>query len=1126
MLRFSIKTLLIISFLTMPILSSFGQCNLRETITICDITSIDFDGDTVPDGIINLYDEYTNITGRVLDIGIWQTDPTNSFALDSSSGNLAVWNLRESTNETNRDRYTFQLFNTTCGDATPAVSINVVLGAFSGIALPAFGINNVNIEFCDSSEFDLFEGLISSGNVPPPHLNGNWTFLSTSDPRVRGVSGARNQLIEIPYQPGIPLVDQAVLEYRYDVIGNNDCTTLQSTIIRISVVRQVFSGFTEPTSICSSNIVNGDFDTDIDLRDDVYLEEEDIEGFWSTPIDPDTLGQIDDELDSNINFREIYNNLVINEGLRFGCKSYEFDYTVLKRSGVCTNSTTTLNFTLFEHLRPFRQTGRIPQICANSNSTFNLFDLLEFTQEEDIDFIYDDILYVNWKLVSGPSTLGILSQPELIEDFVPSINYSLGTINIDLAEPGIYTFRYGVSPQINCPISGIPCCNPFALEGEINYCETPCSIETAEVTIEILPFDYAGENTSNIELCEGMGSIDLRSLLQIDPRLTEIANSGIWRNSAGTIIDNNFIFPTITEDEEFTFTYNTIHPTSNCTDDSFLNFKIIKETPPLNIERDIPICTNYDTIQLFSFLEGTFDLTGTWTGPNGYKSADHIGEFISRDRTLILLPGQYVYTIPRDTLCNKEADVAIINIDLVSPTVLETELITATFCKVETSIDLLTLLPTEISKMGTFVDLDSTGAISISTVTFESLTPATYSFEYIIEETSPCPPPSLKIELTVLDEVEAGSAGEDSSVTRCSNDLSLNLFDLLGGSPEPTGTWSGPFGYRSIDHLGTFSVTNPTLVPLTNGSYIYTVGGGTCSTSTDTAEVTIEITQPIEVSGDISLTRCKSDASLSLFSILRNNTPLIGTFTALDITMVLNEEALFDFSNLPGDTYNFEYSIPNQSPCEPSIINIEIKIIDLEIPEIPLSSFCILDAKRLNDIEVSILNFNWYPTFDSDTPITNNPILIDNTTLYLANVDSENCESDRVEVLIDILNIGEKRILRDASGAVLLEVECPLELQDGVTPNNDGRNDSFVLIRNDEKGIFNIPEAFPNFELEIYNRFGTIVFEGSKDSEEFRGQGNRSLSLGNQLPSGVYFYVLKPNFKNNIPIQGSFYLSK
>ena len=67
---------------------------------------------------------------------------------------------------------------------------------------------------------------------------------------------------------------------------------------------------------------------------------------------------------------------------------------------------------------------------------------------------------------------------------------------------------------------------------------------------------------------------------------------------------------------------------------------------------------------------------------------------------------------------------------------------------------------------------------------------------------------------------------------------------------------------------------------------------------------------------------------------------------------------------------------------------------------------------------------------------------------------------------------------------------------------------------------------FLPFSLEIYNRYGTVVYKANADTPEFDGTSNVSLSIGDDLPSGVYYYIFNPNFKNNAPIQGSFYLSK
>lgn len=63
-----------------------------------------------------------------------------------------------------------------------------------------------------------------------------------------------------------------------------------------------------------------------------------------------------------------------------------------------------------------------------------------------------------------------------------------------------------------------------------------------------------------------------------------------------------------------------------------------------------------------------------------------------------------------------------------------------------------------------------------------------------------------------------------------------------------------------------------------------------------------------------------------------------------------------------------------------------------------------------------------------------------------------------------------------------------------MTPNNDEANDAFY--------IGNI-EKYPNNVLEIYNRYGQKVYTKTGYQNDWKGE-----YLGNELPSGTYFYIL------------------
>ncbi|NNC62826.1 MAG: gliding motility-associated C-terminal domain-containing protein [Eudoraea sp.] len=70
-----------------------------------------------------------------------------------------------------------------------------------------------------------------------------------------------------------------------------------------------------------------------------------------------------------------------------------------------------------------------------------------------------------------------------------------------------------------------------------------------------------------------------------------------------------------------------------------------------------------------------------------------------------------------------------------------------------------------------------------------------------------------------------------------------------------------------------------------------------------------------------------------------------------------------------------------------------------------------------------------------------------------------------------------------------------------MTPNGDGANDILVL-----DGI----ENSPNNVLEIFNRYGVLVYSQANYQNDFDGQSNREsvVKKGTGLASGIYFYIL------------------
>ena len=101
---------------------------------------------------------------------------------------------------------------------------------------------------------------------------------------------------------------------------------------------------------------------------------------------------------------------------------------------------------------------------------------------------------------------------------------------------------------------------------------------------------------------------------------------------------------------------------------------------------------------------------------------------------------------------------------------------------------------------------------------------------------------------------------------------------------------------------------------------------------------------------------------------------------------------------------------------------------------------------------------------------------------------------------------------------------CNLLIHNAITPNEDGKNDHFQI-----DGI----ECFPDNVVQLTNRWGVLVYqaEGYNNKDvAFRGlsDGRVTITRGEQLPSGTYYYVVKyTTYLNDVVTKiGYFYISR
>ncbi|MBO2545503.1 HYR domain-containing protein [Salegentibacter sp. BDJ18] len=98
---------------------------------------------------------------------------------------------------------------------------------------------------------------------------------------------------------------------------------------------------------------------------------------------------------------------------------------------------------------------------------------------------------------------------------------------------------------------------------------------------------------------------------------------------------------------------------------------------------------------------------------------------------------------------------------------------------------------------------------------------------------------------------------------------------------------------------------------------------------------------------------------------------------------------------------------------------------------------------------------------------------------------------------------------------------CSLEdiqssISKAVTPNNDNHNDYFSIDFASECGF--------TYDVKIFNRWGSKVYEAVNYQNDWDGYSTNSITSSNQLPSGTYFYILEIRNSGFAPIQGYIYL--
>ncbi|MBN8567671.1 MAG: gliding motility-associated C-terminal domain-containing protein, partial [Flavobacteriales bacterium] len=604
------------------------------------------------------------------------------------------------------------------------------------------------------------------------------------------------------------------------------------------------------------------------------------------------------------------------------------------------------------------------------------------------------------------------------------------------------------------------------------------------------------------------------------------------------------------QDAAGTYTY-TITGTPPCADSTASVTVTVDLTPNAgNFTANQTICNTIIDFDLFTLLDGTQQSGGTWT--------NNLGDVVSNLVTVSTLPiGLNVFTYNVTNNCGNDSEQVQLTI-ISSPTIsIEDIIISTPICQgSDASVTLFNLADgsyfinynlsgsnTVANQNVTFNSVDGEATFEIDSTLLVNTGTTIVAFNSILNTVTTCQSnlSGIEVQLEVLPiptlqtvnlQIQNVCFGSNVNVQI------INALNLPNGQYQFSYSIPGANPVNNVtgnvtiqDGAGQFEI--PSSIFTTAGLYNFTLNAINnsdlaCSNSTVNVTVAFEIlAQPII-----------SEAQVSIVSTCVNTDAIVTITNAsqlqdgnYQLTYLLSNANIFSETitvNFTGGSAQF--TIPSSAITNAGSNTLTINQIlssvgnicgnggnTFEVIQFTISSvqtpelieggnvFCEDENPTILNLTNGIIGNQeviWYDAPINGT-IYSDSALLQNGITYYAVVRNENgCESEtRLAVTVE---------LKDCT-----EIIIP----DGFSPNNDGINDSFV--------IKNLRELYPNFTLEIFNRYGNILYKGNAASPDWDGTSDKGIQIGgNKLPVGVYFFIINFNDGNRKPLQGRVYLSR
>ncbi|MEM7160985.1 MAG: gliding motility-associated C-terminal domain-containing protein [Bacteroidota bacterium] len=521
---------------------------------------------------------------------------------------------------------------------------------------------------------------------------------------------------------------------------------------------------------------------------------------------------------------------------------------------------------------------------------------------------------------------------------------------------------------------------------------------------------------------------------------------------------------------------------------------------------------------------GQPNYTFSWTGPNGFVSID---EDISN-----LEAGDYTVIITDAFLCEREYTYTLANATEILVDAMQENV--SCFGEDNASIDLSAsggMDPYDFDWVGpnmfTSADEDIT-----------NLEPGMYTVT--VNDQLNCET-VLEFEITEPDTLDVTIDLNNPSCWYLENGA-LDI-TVIGGTPPYTYSWTGPNGFASIDEdisnlaEGTYSLTvtdslmctysddytlispteitvdldnivSPTCDDSPDGQIFITANGGVGTLTyqwTGPMGYTSMDEDPSMLTGGTFNVQITDDFSCVLdtsFIVVAQN--LLLADAGVYGELCDQDTLILDGSNSVGAT-SYEWLVDGTSISVDVITEL---VLDLSISEVILN----VSNDLCSDSDTLTLSINQLPEVDAGpniegfvdeefvlggSPTTS----LDNQVLWIPdlNLNDNTLFNPTITVQEDQIYIvtATDAFGCQSSDSVFVDLISPVNVTNTITPNGDGYNETWII-----DGVIN----FPNIEVQIYNRWGELLFQS--DGYSVPWDGNYE---GKPLPSGTYYYIIELN---------------